>query len=61
MSGTGKKVAGGVQYVKGKLQRALGKLTGNRSMQARGWGNQAAGGTKYGVGRAQDAVDDVTR
>ena len=61
MSGQGKMVSGGIEYLKGKLQRAVGKLTGNRGMQAKGYMNQGKGGAKYGVGKTEKRVDDLTK
>ncbi len=59
MSGEMKKASGGFEYVKGKIQRWLGKTTGNRSMQAKGFGNQAKGGVKYEAGDIQGKVDKL--
>jgi uncharacterized protein YjbJ (UPF0337 family) len=54
MSSAGKKAAGGIEYIRGKLLRAWGKITGNRSMQAKG-------GARYEVGKAQRKADDLKR
>lgn len=56
MSGEMKKAGGGFEYVKGKVQRWLGGLTGDRSMQAKGFGNQAKGAAKYETGDIQGKV-----
>lgn len=61
MSGKRNRALGAIEYVKGKLQRAVGKHTGNRSMQAKGWGVQAKGGARYEAGKVQDAADDLKR
>ena len=60
MSATGKKAAGGMEYLRGKVLWMRGKLTHNRSMQARGVGRQAKGGVKYETGKAQGATDKFT-
>lgn len=59
MSGTGKQISGAFEYLKGKLQRAMGSRTGNRSMQARGMGNQAKGGATYETGKVQKKGEDL--
>jgi uncharacterized protein YjbJ (UPF0337 family) len=61
MSSTGNKMSGAIEYIQGKLQRVWGKLTGNRSMRARGMGHQARGGTRYGFGKAEGSADDLKR
>ena len=45
-------VAGKAKGMFGKLQSALGKLTGNKSQQAKGMGKRVAG-------KAQETVGDV--
>ena len=61
MSGTGKQAKGGMEYLKGKIQWMVGKLTHNRSMQARGVGHQAKGGATYETGKAQGAMHKFTK
>lgn len=56
MSARGKKVTGAIEYIRGKLERAMGRATGSRSAQARGIGHQVKGGSKYEAGKAQDKV-----
>jgi len=53
MGATGNKVSGAIEYIKGKLQRTVGRQTGDRSTQAKGFGHQAKGGTRYKAGEAQ--------
>ena len=61
MAGTGNQAKGGMAYLRGKLQWMVGKLTHNRSMQARGVGNQAKGGVTYDMGKSQGSMDRLTR
>lgn len=61
MSGTKNTAAGATEYIKGKLLWVWGRLTGNRSMQARGAGHKAKGGARYGFGKAQRSVDKRKR
>jgi uncharacterized protein YjbJ (UPF0337 family) len=59
MSGTGKQAGGALEYLKGKMQRIVGGMTGDKSMRARGMGHQAKGGAKYETGKVQNKVDDA--
>lgn len=59
MSSKGNQAAGAMEYIKGKLQRTIGKHTGDRSMQARGVGNQAKGGARYEAGKAEGAIQNL--
>ncbi len=61
MAGFGKQVSGAIQYIKGKLQRKAGDLTGNNKMKAKGYMNQGKGGVKYEAGKAEGAIDDMTK
>lgn len=56
MSATGRTVSGAVEYIKGKLQRMMGKATGSKRTQLKGMGNQAKGGAKYESGKAQRKI-----
>jgi uncharacterized protein YjbJ (UPF0337 family) len=56
MSSRGNQAAGAIEYIKGKLERVMGKRTGNRSMQAKGVGHQARGGARYEAGKAEGAL-----
>jgi uncharacterized protein YjbJ (UPF0337 family) len=49
-----------MEYVKGKLQVALGKQTGNRTTQAKGMGHEVKGGARYEAGKAQGSIKDLT-
>ena len=61
MAGHGKQAKGGAGYVRGKLEWMVGKLTHNRSLQARGAAHQAKGGMTYETGKAQGAMDKLTK
>ena len=61
MSAMRKMVAGAVDYIRGKLQRAIGQRTGNRKLQAKGYVSQGKGAAKYGSGKAEKAVDDLKK
>ena len=57
MRGTGKKVEGRRDRVKGKLQHAWGELTDDDQMKAKGRKTNARGTTKKAAGRVQNAID----
>ncbi len=59
MSGEKMKAGGAGEYLKGKLQRALGRLTGKRSLQAKGLGSQAKGAAKYESGNIEGKIEDL--
>ncbi len=61
MSGKGRMVSGAIDYIKGKLQRMVGDLTGSKKTKAKGYMNQAKGGVKYETGKAQKAIDDLKK
>jgi uncharacterized protein YjbJ (UPF0337 family) len=61
MAGKSNQAKGGMGYVKGKLQWVIGKMTRDRSLQARGAGNEAKGGMTYEAGKAQGAVGKLTK
>ena len=47
---------GTLTKIRGKIEAALGRLTGNRRQQVRGVAHQVEGDVRHGVGDAQDAV-----
>ena len=47
---------GTVSKVKGKLEQGVGKVTGNRKLEARGTLRQVQGDAQKGLGDVQDAV-----
>jgi uncharacterized protein YjbJ (UPF0337 family) len=61
MSGMSNHAAGAMEYIKGKLQRVVGKHTGDRSMQMKGFGNQSKGGGRYEAGKAEGAFNDLKK
>ncbi|HLZ21680.1 MAG TPA: CsbD family protein [Ktedonobacterales bacterium] len=59
MQGDKNTAAGGMEKVKGKLQKGLGKLTGDRSMQAEGTGRETKGDIQQRIGNAERNADDL--
>lgn len=53
---TGERTKGTVNKVTGKVEEGLGKLTGDRSQQAKGKVKQIHGSAQQGLANAQDAV-----
>ncbi|MCF4127808.1 CsbD family protein [Methylobacterium sp. SyP6R] len=49
---------GASRHLKGRVQTALGGLTGDPARQVRGAANQVAGGAQYAYGRARDRAED---
>jgi uncharacterized protein YjbJ (UPF0337 family) len=52
---------GKAEEVKGRVKRAAGAATGNRSTEAKGAGEEVKGKAKNAVGKARSAVKKSTR
>ena len=52
----GKKIAHRAKAVKGSAMKTVGRLTGNRRLQARGRRDQAKGNLKQAGAKVKDAV-----
>jgi uncharacterized protein YjbJ (UPF0337 family) len=50
---------GKTEQIKGTMQEAVGKATGDEDLQAHGEGKQTGGKVQEGVGHLQDAAEDV--
>lgn len=55
------RIKGTAQKLKGSLEKAVGKLTGNAKLEARGNRNHAAGVIRTAVGTGKDAVRDAVK
>lgn len=59
------KLSGKAKEAGGKVQKNVGKMTGNESIEAKGRAKEAGGNLQQGAGKvkrkADDVVDDVTR
>jgi uncharacterized protein YjbJ (UPF0337 family) len=53
---TDQRTKGTISKAQGKIEEAVGKLTGNRREEAKGKIRQVQGGAQRGLGDAQDAV-----
>jgi uncharacterized protein YjbJ (UPF0337 family) len=51
---TGERTKGSINKATGKAQEGLGKLTGDRSQQAKGKAKQIQGSVQQGIGNVQD-------
>ena len=61
MADRAQRAEGKAEEVKGRLKRAAGAATGDRSTEAKGAGEQAKGKAKNAVARARSAVKKSTR
>lgn len=50
------RIKGAAQNIKGSIQKAVGRLTGNKRLEAEGNVNKAAGSVRTAVGEAKDTV-----
>ena len=55
------RVEGAAHQVKGSVKEAVGKVTGDKKIQAEGTAEKAAGKVQNAVGGAKDAVKDAAR
>lgn len=55
------RIAGLGKKVSGSIKEAIGKITGDRTMQPEGTTEKAGGRVKNAVGEAKDAVRDVAK
>ena len=53
------KLKGQGEQVKGRVQKAVGDLTGDKEAQDKGQAAQNRGNVKEGVGSVKDKLDDV--
>ncbi len=56
-SGTGDKLEGQADELKGNVKQGVGKATGDRDMQSEGQADELAGKGKGVVGSAKDTLD----
>ena len=57
--GTGDKIEGKTDELKGNVKQGVGDATGDRSMQAEGMADEAKGKGKGVLGEAKDAVNNA--
>ena len=55
------RVEGAAHQVKGSVKEAVGKVTGDKKIQAEGTAEKAAGKVQNAVGGAKDAVKNAAR
>ena len=51
-------IKGAAKKVEGKAQEAIGKITGDKSMQVKGKAKQVEGEARKAAGDVKDALDD---
>ena len=55
------RVKGVAQQIKGSVEKAVGKLTGNNKLETEGKIDKAAGSIRVAVGEANDVVKDAIK
>lgn len=55
------RVKGAAQKIKGSIERAVGKLVGNKKLETDGKIDEAAGNVRKAVAEAKDVVRDVAK
>ncbi|WP_250478645.1 MULTISPECIES: CsbD family protein [unclassified Caballeronia] len=55
------RVEGAAKQVKGSIKEAIGKVTGDRTTEAKGAAEKAEGKVQANVGKAADKVKDVLK
>jgi uncharacterized protein YjbJ (UPF0337 family) len=53
------RVAGATQKATGSVKKAVGKATGNKSLEAEGHADKAEGRVRSAVGKAKDAAREL--
>jgi uncharacterized protein YjbJ (UPF0337 family) len=61
MADRAQRAEGKAEEIKGRVKRAAGAATGNRSTEAQGAGEEVKGKAKNAVGKARSAVKKSTR
>ncbi len=57
--GTADSLKGNIKEATGKAQEGLGKVTGNRDMEAEGKDKQLEGNVQQGMGKVERKTDDI--
>lgn len=55
------RIKGAAQKIKGSIEKTVGRLTGNRKLEAEGHVDKVIGSARDGVGKAKDAVRDTVK
>ena len=55
------RIKGAVEKLKGSVETAVGKLTGNKKLETEGKIDKAAGNVRTAVGEAKDTVREVIK
>ena len=53
------RIKGAAQQIKGVIEKAVGKMVGNKNLETSGKIDKAAGTVRTSVGEAKDVVRDV--
>lgn len=55
------RIKGAAQKIRGSIEKTVGKLFGNKSLETDGRIDEAAGNARQAVGKAKDVVRDVVK
>jgi uncharacterized protein YjbJ (UPF0337 family) len=55
------RIKGAAQKIKGSIEKTVGKMIGNRKLEADGKFDEAAGNVRKSIGEAKDVVRDTAK
>ena len=55
------RIKGAAQKIKGSIEKTVGRLTGNKKLEAEGVVDKAVGSAREGIGKGKDAVRDIAK
>jgi uncharacterized protein YjbJ (UPF0337 family) len=55
------RIKGAAQKIKGSIEKTVGKMIGNRKLEADGKVDEAAGSVRKSIGEAKDVVRDTAK
>ena len=55
------RIKGAAQKIKGSIEKTVGRLTGNKKLEAEGVVDNAVGSAREGIGKGKDAVRDIAK
>jgi len=61
LMGVGKKISNAAEEAAGKAKETIGRVTGNKSLEAEGVADQGAAKAKKAVEKVKDVVEDTVK
>lgn len=55
------RIKAAAQKIRGSVEKSVGKLTGNKKLEAKGHSNHAAGSIRMAAGTAKDSVKEALK